>query len=276
MRQSVVTLGALLLLGLSGISGIVFLPPFLQATPQHLEGFANALQSQVSQEQLGLLSQSVMSALKLPPHLSVPPLPHAFPDQQGASSITETATVSSANTSTEQTTRISPTSDMSATSKQESVALNPFVSRNADTPTAPENITANEAGSTGAASNQQGEAPRSQVLTCGGLVPDTEPEPNFDNYISAIQTRIRQHWKPPNVDQTKRIVVAYQIGCHGNLLQTRILESSGIRPADQAAIKAIQESAPFPALPANYRGQVIEVQFTFDYDMLTRKPVAKQ
>jgi TonB family protein len=61
----------------------------------------------------------------------------------------------------------------------------------------------------------------------------------------------------------------FSVGRAGNLVGITIKQSSGTPLADQAAIQAIQVSAPFKPLPPNYRGNTIDVLFTFDYNVLS-------
>jgi TonB family protein len=92
-------------------------------------------------------------------------------------------------------------------------------------------------------------------------------EPDFGPYIAELQRRIRRNWSPPVEDRSKRVVALFKISRDGRLLSLRIQQSSGSPPADQAAIAAVRASAPFRALPPNYRGNDIDVQFIFDYEI---------
>ncbi len=98
---------------------------------------------------------------------------------------------------------------------------------------------------------------------------DALAEPNFGPYIAELQRRIKNNWRPPSDSQTKRIVAVFSVGRAGNLVGITIKTSSGTPLADQAAIQAIQVSAPFKPLPPNYRGNTIDVLFTFDYNVLS-------
>lgn len=98
---------------------------------------------------------------------------------------------------------------------------------------------------------------------------DALAEPNFGPYIAELQRRIKNNWRPPSDSQTKRIVAVFSVGRAGNLVGITIKQSSGTPLADQAAVQAIQVSAPFKPLPPNYRGNTIDVLFTFDYNVLS-------
>jgi TonB family protein len=96
---------------------------------------------------------------------------------------------------------------------------------------------------------------------------DAEEEPDFGPYVAELQRRIRRNWAPPVEDRSKRVVVLFRIARDGRLLNPQIQQSSGSPPADQAALAAVRASAPFKALPPNFHGNDIAVQFVFDYDV---------
>ncbi len=100
---------------------------------------------------------------------------------------------------------------------------------------------------------------------------DALPEPDFGPYISELQRRIKRNWTPPSDEQDKRIVAMFTIGKDGRLLSLRIQTSSGVKIADDAALNAIRASAPFRSLPPNFRGNDIDVQFIFDYNVYRGK-----
>ena len=84
--------------------------------------------------------------------------------------------------------------------------------------------------------------------------------------MSILQRRIKRVWSPPVDDRSKRVVVLFHIDRAGRLLDLHIQQSSGSPPADQAALAAVREAAPFQNLPPAFRGNSIAVQFIFDYE----------
>lgn len=96
---------------------------------------------------------------------------------------------------------------------------------------------------------------------------DAMAEPDFGPYIAELQRRIRRNWAPPVEDRSKRVVALFKISRDGRLISLRIQQSSGSPAADQAAMAAVKASAPFRNLPPNYRGNDIDVQFIFDYEI---------
>ena len=82
-----------------------------------------------------------------------------------------------------------------------------------------------------------------------------------------VQRRIKMNWDPPKGNESKRVVLLFKIAKDGRLLSCRVNKSSGLPSADQAALKAVELTAPFRPLPADFKGQSIDIQFTFDYNV---------
>ncbi|MCQ2743822.1 MAG: TonB C-terminal domain-containing protein [bacterium] len=101
----------------------------------------------------------------------------------------------------------------------------------------------------------------------GGGAPgiDALREPDFGPYMRELQRRIKLNWDPPKGNESKTVVLLFRIAKDGRLLTCRVNRSSGLPSADQAALKAVELTAPFRPLPADFKGQNIDIQFTFDY-----------
>ena len=101
----------------------------------------------------------------------------------------------------------------------------------------------------------------------GGGAPgiDALREPDFGPYMRELQRRIKLNWDPPKGNESKTVVLLFKIAKDGRLLSCKIHKSSGLPSADQAALKAVELTAPFRPLPADFKGQNIDIQFTFDY-----------
>lgn len=96
---------------------------------------------------------------------------------------------------------------------------------------------------------------------------DSMKEPDFGPYMRELQRRIKMNWDPPKGNESKRVVLLFKIARNGRLLSVRTFRSSGLPSADRAAINAVELTAPFRPLPANFRGSYIDIQFTFDYNV---------
>ena len=97
---------------------------------------------------------------------------------------------------------------------------------------------------------------------------DAIKQPNWGPYMRDLEARIKRNWNPPKGDQSKRVVLLFKIGRDGRLLSIQTIKSSGQPLSDAAARAAVELTAPFKPLPPEYKGNSIEIDFTFDYNVL--------
>ena len=96
---------------------------------------------------------------------------------------------------------------------------------------------------------------------------DAIKEPDFGPYMRDLQQKIKRNWEPPKGEESRRVVILFTIARDGRLLSKKIVKSSGLSNADKAAMSAVELSAPFKPLPAEYRESSVDIQFTFDYNV---------
>ncbi len=96
---------------------------------------------------------------------------------------------------------------------------------------------------------------------------DAIKEPDFGPYMKELQRRIKMNWDPPKGNESKRVILLFSIARDGRLLNVKVHRSSGLQAADNAAINAVKLTAPFRPLPAEFRGESVDIQFTFDYNV---------
>jgi TonB family protein len=89
---------------------------------------------------------------------------------------------------------------------------------------------------------------------------------DFTKYMAELQRRIKRHWFPPQGTMTRRVVALFQISRDGTLSNLRITHSSGLSISDNAAMTAVQTSAPFDHLPDG-APENVDIEFTFDYNV---------
>lgn len=94
---------------------------------------------------------------------------------------------------------------------------------------------------------------------------------DFAAYMKDMQKSIKLNWNPPKLDSTNSVTLKYKIDRNGNLLEYSVLKTSGIKEFDDAAITTLKNTAPFKPLPASYKGESIDIQFTFDYNVFRNK-----
>ena len=92
-------------------------------------------------------------------------------------------------------------------------------------------------------------------------------QPNFGPYMRELQRRFAINWDPPKGRDNDKVVLIFTILKDGRLKDCKVFKSSGYAASDKAAILAVKLASPFRPLPAEYKGDSITVQFTFDYNV---------
>ncbi len=95
---------------------------------------------------------------------------------------------------------------------------------------------------------------------------DAQKDVDFGPYMADLQRRIKRAWFPPKGQESRRVVVIFKIHSDGSLSHLRLDHTSGMAIADQAALKAVENAAPFRPLPSGAPTDV-DIQFTFDYNV---------
>lgn len=94
-----------------------------------------------------------------------------------------------------------------------------------------------------------------------------ENDINWRPYLKKLERNIKLNWKPPKSEESTRVVLFFTIAKDGRLLASKIYKSSGVAVIDTAALNAAKASAPFNPLPEQFKGNSIDIQFTFDYNV---------
>jgi protein TonB len=91
----------------------------------------------------------------------------------------------------------------------------------------------------------------------------------FSWYVDAVRSRVSSNWLQSTVDPSirfaPRAVVTFDILRNGTITNVQILRSSGNASVDSSALRAIQGSNPLQALPNEYSGGKVSVEFWFDF-----------
>ena len=93
---------------------------------------------------------------------------------------------------------------------------------------------------------------------------------DYQLYMKKMQKKIKKNWHPPRENNRNKVVVLFKITKAGELLDIKIINSSGSKEMEEAAIKAIQLTAPFDPLPDKCKEDSVDINFTFDYKILFR------
>ncbi len=96
---------------------------------------------------------------------------------------------------------------------------------------------------------------------------DAEQDPDFGPYLASLKRRVRRNWITPESGSSRRTVLNFLVSRSGGVNRLRVVRSSGSSSSDQAAMEAVRRAAPFGSLPAGFRGDNVEVTFTFDVNV---------
>jgi TonB family protein len=88
-------------------------------------------------------------------------------------------------------------------------------------------------------------------------------------YVASMRSRISANWLlatvSPSIATAPRAYLTFEIARDGSINNVQITQSSGIPEVDRSALRAILASNPLPALPPDYSGGSVHVEFYFDF-----------
>lgn len=88
-------------------------------------------------------------------------------------------------------------------------------------------------------------------------------------YVSAVRSRISTNWLlstiSPNILTAPRVYLTFDILRDGSIDNVQITQSSGIPEVDRSALRAVLASNPLGALPPDFSGNKVSVNFYFDF-----------
>lgn len=94
---------------------------------------------------------------------------------------------------------------------------------------------------------------------------------DWNPYITELEKKIRKNWNPPRADVSNSVKTKFKLSKDGSLVKCDIVQSSGKKTVDDAAISAIKSATPYKPFPENVKSDTIDVEFTFDYNVLAQK-----
>jgi TonB family protein len=97
------------------------------------------------------------------------------------------------------------------------------------------------------------------------LTVDVEDFP-FRYYLAALRNKVSGNWSPPGASDA-RTVVFFRVYRDGSLADSYLETPSGNVVFDQAALRAVVVSEPFPPLPDEFDGTNLGVHFAFQYSL---------
>jgi prolyl oligopeptidase len=83
-------------------------------------------------------------------------------------------------------------------------------------------------------------------------------------YTSDMERRLRTSWLPreSEVDNTPAVVGIY-VDSRGNLIDTKLVHSSGVRSFDRLAVQAVQNAQPYSPIPVGAKLDQLQIVVTF-------------
>ncbi len=97
--------------------------------------------------------------------------------------------------------------------------------------------------------------------------PKGKPSSNVINHYAAmVKSRVQEHWKDPIGGGKGVILVSFYVFPEGNIDSPVIIQESNDFHLDNLAIRAIQDSAPFPVFPDDLRIPNMRLTLEFNYE----------
>ena len=91
----------------------------------------------------------------------------------------------------------------------------------------------------------------------------------FAWYVQGVQRKVSENWMKyevdPRISSAQRVYITFDIARDGHPMNVRVEQSSGVPSLDISASRAIQRIDTFGALPPEYSGSKVSVEFWFDY-----------
>jgi protein TonB len=91
----------------------------------------------------------------------------------------------------------------------------------------------------------------------------------FSWYVRVVQQKVSENWLKyevdPRVSESRRVYITFDIERSGRPSNIQVEQSSGVPSLDNSAVRALQRIDTFGALPPDYSGSKVSVEFWFDY-----------
>ncbi len=101
------------------------------------------------------------------------------------------------------------------------------------------------------------------------FVPENVKTFDLSGWASEVLNAVQRNWSmgtaPGTAEWSGRVTVTILVMASGELNGVDVASSSGLAPLDAAALKAIEQSGPWPALPEGFPGTSLEIQLVFKY-----------
>lgn len=89
---------------------------------------------------------------------------------------------------------------------------------------------------------------------------------DYKRIMEDLQNRIKQHWHPPRLNNTKHAIVMFRLFRDGHIEKLRLVRSTGVREHDESCLQAVSGSSPLARLPDG-SPRCVDILFTFSYNV---------
>lgn len=89
---------------------------------------------------------------------------------------------------------------------------------------------------------------------------------DFNSYMNTMYCTIKKNWHLTENSDAGKVVVSYKIKRDGTIIEPKVVSSTN-KALNQSAIEAIEKSSPLQPLPKKCKKDLIEVSFTFNYNL---------
>lgn len=89
---------------------------------------------------------------------------------------------------------------------------------------------------------------------------------DFNSYMSTMYSSIKKNWHPTENSGSGKVVISYKIKRDGTIIEPKIVSSTNTE-LNKFAVEAIEKSSPLQPLPKRCKRDLIEVSFTFNYNL---------
>jgi TonB family protein len=98
-------------------------------------------------------------------------------------------------------------------------------------------------------------------------VASTTSEFKFPPYLAIVRDKVERNWNPPPGAKGAKVKVTFRVLRSGRVGEATLQESSGNFYFDQAAMRSILASSPFPPLPEGF----FKEYETFSVDLMEKE-----
>jgi protein TonB len=107
----------------------------------------------------------------------------------------------------------------------------------------------------------------------GQPIPLDTPEPKYQDYFNKVRERIKANWVYPRQAGERNIegelLIEFHIAKDGRLEYIELLDSSGTRILDDAALTAVKLAQPFPPVPDDIAKHTLAINGQFRYQIVS-------